>query len=119
LKSIDPAVQKILAIAIYQLRFLTRIPASAAVNEAVKQTQTIGLNRASGFVNAVLRNATREPNPQLPPRSNPTEYARIVLSHPPELFARYQHLLESETGTQLVFWETQKRKESEIHPDFT
>jgi 16S rRNA (cytosine967-C5)-methyltransferase len=53
LKSIDPVVQKILAVALYQLRFLTRIPASAAVDEAVEQTRRFGQKRASGFVNAV------------------------------------------------------------------
>src|SRR5438067_12104685 len=37
LKSIDPLVQKILALGLYQLRFLERIPPSAAVNEAVNQ----------------------------------------------------------------------------------
>ena len=88
LKSIDPLVQKILAIALYQLRFLTRIPASAAVDEAVNQAKRFGRTSAAGFVNAVLRNATRQPDPQLPPE--------IVLSHPKELFNRLKSLLGPE-----------------------
>lgn len=59
LNQIDPPVQKILAVALYQLRFLSRIPASAAVDEAVEQVKRFGLGRAGGFVNAVLRSATR------------------------------------------------------------
>lgn len=88
-KSIDLAAQKVIAIALYQLRFLTRVPASAAVDEAVTQVRRIGLDRASGFVNAVLRNATRDPNPQLPSAStSPAEFASVVLSHPRDLFDR-------------------------------
>jgi 16S rRNA (cytosine967-C5)-methyltransferase len=96
LKSIDPVVQKILAIGLYQLRFLDRIPASAAVDEAVEQTRRFGQGRASGFVNAVLRKATRDPSPPLPGRDSPAEYARVVLSHPPELFQKLQALLGTE-----------------------
>lgn len=96
LKSIDPVVQKIVAIALYQLRFLDRVPASAAVDEAVEQTRRFGESRASGFVNAVLRKATRDPSPPLPARDAAADYARIVLSHPPELFHQLQKLLGTE-----------------------
>src|SRR5687767_5201043 len=37
LKSIDPLAQKILAVALYQMKFLERVPARAAVDEAVEQ----------------------------------------------------------------------------------
>jgi 16S rRNA (cytosine967-C5)-methyltransferase len=94
LRKIDPLAQKIIAIGLYQLRFLTRIPASAAVDEAVKQAKRFGAGRAAGFVNAVLRNATREPNPPLPTaEQDPARYAEVVLSHPPELFARLVYVL--------------------------
>jgi 16S rRNA (cytosine967-C5)-methyltransferase len=93
LKSIDPPVQRILAIALYQLRFLDRIPASAAVDQAVEQTRRFGQSKAAGFVNAILRKATRDPEPPLPPRDSPIEYARIVLSHPHELFTALERLL--------------------------
>ena len=89
LKSIDPAVQKILAVGLYQIRLLTRIPPSAAVDEAVEQTRRFGQKRASGFVNAVLRKATREPDVPLPSaEQDPRRYAGVVLSHPPEVFDR-------------------------------
>jgi 16S rRNA (cytosine967-C5)-methyltransferase len=90
LKSVDVAVQKILAIGLYQLRFLTRIPKSAAVDEAVEQAKRFGQSKASGFVNAVLRKATSgdAPPPPLPPREQPADFARLVLSHPPDVFNR-------------------------------
>jgi 16S rRNA (cytosine967-C5)-methyltransferase len=86
LNDIDPLAQKIMAIALYQLRFLTRVPASAAVNEAVEQMVGFGRARAKGFVNAVLRKATREPDPAIDDPS-------IALSHPRELFDRLVNLL--------------------------
>lgn len=96
LKSLDAVVQKILAIALYQIRFLDRVPASAAVDQAVEQTRRFGQARAAGLVNAVLRKATRDPSPPLPDREAAVEYARIVLSHPPELFKRLEKLLRRE-----------------------
>lgn len=68
-------VQMLLRLGAYQLLFLDRIPASAAVNEAVLLTKshTDQLGRDwSGLVNAVLRNLTRVPVPPFPdPASHP------------------------------------------------
>lgn len=91
---IDPLVVKILAIAMYQLKFLDRVPASAAVDQAVRQTKRFGRRRSAGFVNAVLRNVGRRPPPMIPDASSdPEGYAKLVLSHPPELFRRLVGLL--------------------------
>ncbi|MDP9175599.1 MAG: hypothetical protein M3O30_17285 [Planctomycetota bacterium] len=96
-RQIDPLVRKILAIALYQLFFLDRVPASAAVDEAVEQVKRFGRRKSSGFVNAVLRNATRQPLPLLPdPSTEPDKHAHIALSHPPELVARLINLLGEE-----------------------
>lgn len=43
----------------YQILFLDRVPDSAAVNEGVKLVKAMGMEAASGFINAVLRNLTR------------------------------------------------------------
>ncbi|MGD0461742.1 MAG: transcription antitermination factor NusB [Tepidisphaeraceae bacterium] len=94
---IDPLVAKILAVAIYQLKFLDRIPAPVAVDEAVEQTKRFGRPRSAGFVNAVLRNVGRQPPPPIPDvESDPEGYAQFVLSHPPELFRRLVALLGNE-----------------------
>lgn len=59
-KKLDSAVKLILRIALYQLNFLDKIPAHAAINDAVNLTQRAKKTSAKGFVNAVLRRFTRE-----------------------------------------------------------
>src|SRR5262245_23238574 len=83
---IDPLVRKILAIGLYQIRFLTRIPSAAAVDEAVEQARRLGRTAAAGFVNALLRRAIREPEVALP---DPV----VALSHGRELLDLLVQLL--------------------------
>lgn len=59
-KKIDTEIKIILRLGLYQLLFLDRIPAHAAINDAVNLTQKAKKTSAKGFVNAVLRKATRE-----------------------------------------------------------
>ena len=60
--SFDLAVVIALRLGLYQLRFLSRIPASAAINESVNLVKAARVKSAAGLVNAILRRATREPN---------------------------------------------------------
>ncbi|MGQ0761663.1 MAG: 16S rRNA (cytosine(967)-C(5))-methyltransferase RsmB [Acidobacteriota bacterium] len=62
IEKLDLAVRLALEIGLYQLRFLTRVPASAAVNDSVNVVRASRVKSAAGFVNAVLRRATREPD---------------------------------------------------------
>lgn len=69
LPRLPEAVQVLLRLGAYQLLFLDRIPASAAVDESVRlaKSYAVRLKRDwSGLVNAVLRNLLREPEPALP-----------------------------------------------------
>ena len=69
LPRLPAVVQMLLRLGAYQLLFMDRIPASAAVNESVQlaKAYTTKLRRDwSGLVNAVLRNLTRESAPALP-----------------------------------------------------
>ena len=88
LKQIDLPVQKVLALALYQIRFLHRVPHAIAVDEAVEQTRRFKLGKADAFVNAVLRKATREQPTGLPTEATPTDYAQHVLSMPADTFAQ-------------------------------
>ena len=56
----EPSQQDILRLAAYQILCLDRVPDSAAVNEAVKLAKAVGMEPASGFINAVLRNLSRD-----------------------------------------------------------
>ncbi|HEX4278671.1 MAG TPA: transcription antitermination factor NusB [Bryobacteraceae bacterium] len=58
---LDPAVRVALEMALYQIRFLDRVPAHAAVNDSVELARRAGKASAASFVNAVLRRAIREP----------------------------------------------------------
>ena len=86
-------VQMLLRIGAYQLLFLDRIPASAAVSEAVKlvKSQRQKLKRDwSGFVNAVLRALIREPSPSWPPlETDPATALAVKYSVPEWLSQRW------------------------------
>ncbi len=87
---LDIAVRLILKLGLYQLQFLSRIPASAAVNESVKLVHFARLRSAAGLVNAVLRRATREPG--IDPAANiedAIERVAVATSHPPWLIERW------------------------------
>jgi 16S rRNA (cytosine967-C5)-methyltransferase len=87
---LDAPVRLVLRLGLYQLRFLTRIPASAAVNESVKLVRRARVRSADSFVNAVLRRATREPD--YDPASgmrDPLERISVGTSHPLWLIERW------------------------------
>ena len=58
---LDAAVRMALEMALYQIRFLDRVPGHAAVNDAVELARKAGKASAAVFVNAILRRAIREP----------------------------------------------------------
>ena len=90
IESLDPAVRIVLRLGLYQLRFLTRIPASAAVNESVSLVRVARLSSATTFVNALLRRAIREaeydPAAEV---ADPHEKIAVQTSHPAWLIDRW------------------------------
>jgi 16S rRNA (cytosine967-C5)-methyltransferase len=60
LSKLDPEVLDVLRMTAFQLIHLDRVPASAAVNDAVDLASKAGKRSASGLVNAVLRRISRE-----------------------------------------------------------
>jgi 16S rRNA (cytosine967-C5)-methyltransferase len=59
-KLLDIEVRIALRLGIYQLRFLDRIPASAAVNESAELVKRARKRSAATLVNAILRKAAKE-----------------------------------------------------------
>ena len=84
LSKLHPKVRNILRVGAYQLIFCDKIPASAAVNEAVKETRITGNGRASGMVNAILRRISENPHAELT-FSSEIERLSVTYSHPEEL----------------------------------
>jgi 16S rRNA (cytosine967-C5)-methyltransferase len=58
LEKLDPQVLTALRIAAYQLLYLTRVPARAAINESIKLVKRARKASAAPFANAVLRKMT-------------------------------------------------------------
>src|SRR5437660_6672374 len=88
--SLDRGVVIALRLGLYQLRFLSKIPPSAAINESVNLVKAAHLKSAASFVNAVLRRATREPD--YDPAAGVTDVAErlaIETSHPRWLLERW------------------------------
>ncbi|CAN5374587.1 MAG: 16S rRNA (cytosine(967)-C(5))-methyltransferase RsmB [Acidobacteria bacterium] len=94
---LDPEVVDVLRLTAFQLLHLDRVPASAAVNDAVNLVRKAGKKSASGLVNAVLRRISRErrtlPLPARPEEGGTRDaaiaYLATALSHPAWLAARW------------------------------
>jgi 16S rRNA (cytosine967-C5)-methyltransferase len=79
----------VLRVGAYQLRFLDRVPAHAAVATSVALAREAVNDRAAGFANAVLRRLSAVPRETRPPR-DPTDGAPLHgASHPDWLVARW------------------------------
>ena len=66
LDRLDPRVLIALRVGVYQLLFLDRVPAYAAVDDAVDACKQIAGRGVAGFANALLRRLGREGEPPLP-----------------------------------------------------
>ena len=79
---LDPPVLAALRLGVFQLAYLDRVPAHAAVTESVELAKA-DAPRAAGLVNAVLRRAARDARPLLEalPEATPAQ-AALRHSHP-------------------------------------
>ena len=88
--SLDPEVKVAIRMGLYQLRFLSRMPARAAVYETVELVKSAGKRSAAGMVNAVLRRGAKADLASLRPPATPElEWLSIELSHPAWLLERW------------------------------
>ncbi|MBI3812184.1 MAG: 16S rRNA (cytosine(967)-C(5))-methyltransferase RsmB [Nitrospirae bacterium] len=83
-------LKNLLRLGAYQILFLDRVPASAAVNESVRLAKTLGEKAIAGFVNAVLRAMVRAETIPLPdPAEDPILHISVKYSHPEWLVKRW------------------------------
>ncbi len=94
---LDPEVRIALRMGIYQLRFLERVPAHAAVSESVELVRHAGKRSAAPLVNAVLRAFLRHGQAHLAWPDRPTE-----LSCPAWLLARWDAQFGPELATRIA-----------------
>jgi len=116
----DQIVEDILHIACAQILFLDRIPAHAAVDEAVKMTRAFKKDEASGFVNGVLRNLLRAiesdgikyPDTE----EEPVKYLSIKYSVPEVILNKLIEAYGFETAAEIVSYRPAERVET-IRPN--
>jgi len=91
LVKMKPRTLQGLRVGIFQLIFLSRIPASAAINETVQALKNMKQPKwLIGFVNGILRNVKRQlPNLATPFNGKPLPEAAL-LSHPEWLINRWK-----------------------------
>jgi 16S rRNA (cytosine967-C5)-methyltransferase len=88
---LDPEVRIALRMGIYQLRYLERVPAHAAIHESVELIKRARKRSAAGFANAVLRKVDREPV-VWPSRE-------IELAHPGWILERWDRQFGADVAT--------------------
>ena len=80
---LEPKVRDILRLGVYQILFMDKIPARAAVSESVALCKDCGYGRAAGLVNAVLRRVAENADalPEIPGQGT-AKYLSVKYSHP-------------------------------------
>jgi 16S rRNA (cytosine967-C5)-methyltransferase len=103
IEKLDLAVLLALRIGLYQLRYLTRIPQSAAVNESVNLVKLARKMSAAPLVNATLRNAAKHLDDKAGERVA-DRFARmaIEISHPQWLLERWIKAFGEDETRELV-----------------
>ena len=106
LKKLEPRILDILRLSIYQIVFLTKIPHNAAVNEGVKLAKQFSNQRASGYVNALLRKISKAMIEGSLPEitGSKLEVLSIKYSHPQWLVEEFFDVL-GEEGTEAALKE--------------
>jgi len=84
LNRLTPHIRNLLRLSAYQLLYLDRVPAYAAVDEAVDLARRYGHRGVSSLANAVLRRLAAQKNdlPWPDIRANPSEALSLRFSHP-------------------------------------
>lgn len=87
---LDSEIRIALRLGAFQLLFLDRVPAHAAIGESVELAKLAGHKFASGMVNAVLRKLSRQPKPStdMPDSLTAAELAEST-AHPAWLVERW------------------------------
>lgn len=102
LKQVEHAVLNILRLSLYQLRYMDRIPASAACNEAVKLARLVSHEGSAKFVNGVLRGYLRRAEELQLPQEDEAEYLGLLYFHPRWLVKKWLSLYGREATEKLL-----------------
>lgn len=103
-EAIEPALRAPLRLAAYQLLFMDRIPAHAAVNEGVEHARRLTHRGGASFTNGVLRRIARDPRLDAWPVEEAGLCRRLAIenSHPDFLVERWMDSLGKERAAALL-----------------
>jgi 16S rRNA (cytosine967-C5)-methyltransferase len=92
---LDAPLRAALRIAAFELLHHPRVPARAAVDQGVELVRELGLARAAGYANAVLRrlSETRAPPPAPSKEADPIGHIAATTAHPRWLIERWARWL--------------------------
>ncbi len=102
-----PVLRLVLHLGLYQLRYLSAVPASAAVNTSVDLAKANGLGRLSGVVNGLLRQYSRQANQGVDPLTLPAQPVAALgtlHSYPDWLVALWLDQIGPDETDQLCRW---------------
>ena len=111
IKKLNPQVLTILRMGVYQIKFMDKVPDSAAVNESVKLSKKVKCSFASGLINSILRKISSN-DIQLPITDNKIYDLSIKYSCPESLVEHYvndygyiqaENILSSSLGSAPLF----------------
>lgn len=98
-----PVILNILRMGVYQILYMDTVPDSAACNEAVNLTTGKGLQGLKGFVNGVLRTASREKEKIVwPSKENMERYCSVRYSIPEWLVHMWSERYDAETMEKML-----------------
>jgi 16S rRNA (cytosine967-C5)-methyltransferase len=101
-------IRNILRLGAYQLLFLDRVPAAAAVNESVKLAKRYGHIGVAKLTNGVLRNLGRQQETLIPPAFSDSPLEALHLRYSlPEWLAKRWHEAYGEGAEALGLWSIQ------------
>ena len=91
MSKVSPMVRDILRMGVYQLKYMDKVPPSAACNESVELAKRFGHDGVAKFVNGVMRTMVREPEKGAFPegKGNATINLALTQQHPEWLVRRW------------------------------
>ena len=111
IKKLNPQVLTILRMGVYQIKYMDKVPVSAAVNESVKLSKKVKCGFASGLINSVLRKIAST-EIELPNTDNKIYDLSIAYSCPENLVTHFvndygyikaEEILKASVGAVPVF----------------
>ena len=103
LDTLEPLVLSALRLGIYQLQYLDRVPAYAALDGTVEAVKRLSGRAQAGFVNGVLRGSTRRKSAgKLPGPEDLDAYLTVTLSLPRFLADRWRSRYGDEAARRMA-----------------